>query len=186
MLESPGSLRLPRILQYALADADPEKQIANALEIDGWADLGFLNLALRKLSARLESQATTLVNSTQLNIFSSTEQETFNTLATALQAYTHDRPSANANREAALLSAVTDVKVVLRTMIERGSMPDYGVVIECCDTIFGKSFVVRGETRCRRLLAEEPPRLGEEILFVASTMRDWARCEWSPTPWPIG
>ncbi|WP_254990171.1 hypothetical protein [Cyanobium sp. N5-Cardenillas] len=185
MLESPGSLRLPRILQEALTDAEAESQITNALQIDGWADLGFLNLALRKLSARLESQATTLVNANELNILSSKEQETFNCLATALQAYTHDRPSSNAEREAALLSAVTDVKIVLRTMIERGSMPDYGVVIECCDTIFGKSFVVRCETRCRRLLAEVPPGLGEEILFVSSTTRDWARCEWSSTPWAI-
>ena len=183
ILDNPGNLRVPSILQRTLENSDPESKLYDALLVDGWADLGFLLIAIRKLSAKLEEDGIRLLNTNPLVIMSSADQKAFDELAKALQAYTHDRPSAHEVRESDLLVSIRAVTRVLKEMSAKGILPDQGVVIETCNTIFGSSVVIQSGKTCRRFLTSKQPELGTRIYYVSSSKRQWAKCAWVASPW---
>ena len=53
-----GGLRIPKQLENSIAGKEDSvrERILEVLQTEGWADLGFLILALRKLSTRISKQ----------------------------------------------------------------------------------------------------------------------------------
>jgi hypothetical protein len=187
VLRTPDSLKVPKVLEQVLSREDHEAipALEAILLKDGWADLGFLALALRKLSARIQEAGVRHLNGKQLVLFTPGEHEAFNSLASALQSYAHDNPSKLPTRRQELLAATTSLAGQLENMIGRSVVPDELIVLETTLTVLGSCF--RGLTdsgKTRTLSAATLPTLGGRILFIASTTRDYAGCQWTNSPWP--
>ncbi|MGQ0504690.1 MAG: hypothetical protein ACT4TC_05165 [Myxococcaceae bacterium] len=186
LIDNPGEVRLPRRLEK-LKSANlhtSAEHLCGALQEDGWADLGFLTLATRKLSKRLEERAARSISGGLLTLFSSKEADSFLALGTALQAYTHDRPSADTNKKQALRAAMDEVARSIQSMVERTAFPDEVVVREVCDGIFGTVIHVANSAGAElRLSVEKRPTVGQKLFIQRATSRPYARCEWSPCPW---
>ncbi|WP_147443402.1 hypothetical protein [Corallococcus sp. AB011P] len=187
ILADPGTLNIPRRLQKIVSPdlENTRKELASVICEDGWADLGFLNLALRKLSSKLEKIGTTDIRDVPLQIFTPPEQSQFNNLSTALQPYTHDKPSAFKSRRLQLEEAIAGVIAVVDGMISRNVIPDEMLVVESCNGILGPEFRGILDTgQERRLSTNNLPPVGRRILFIARAPCDFAHCVWMPTPWP--
>ena len=185
-LENPGSLRIPKRLEDEISNTDAERprRITNLLLDDGWADLGFLALALRKLSERLVQAAADHVSGAELKLFTIQEHETFLKLSTALQPYTHDRPSKVQSMQRELRDALLEVVSALTSIIARGVLPEEVIVIEVGEAIVGQVFRCIGDAATTRYYrATSLPAVGRKILMVPSTNCDYARCEWVDSPW---
>ena len=185
-LENPGSLRIPKKLEDELAKNDAERpfRVTKLLLEDGWADLGFLAIALRKLSERLVQAAANHISGAELKLFTIQEHETFSKLSTALQPYTHDRPSKVQSMQRELRDALLEVVSAVATMIARGVLPEEVIVIEVGEAIVGKVFRSVGDTGIARYhRATTLPSVGRKVLVVPSTNCDYARCEWVDSPW---
>ena len=186
MIADPGTLRVPQRLQAVVKvhESNHVPTLLTVLREDGWADLGFLVLALRKISAALEKSGVRLLAGGELTLMTGTEYEVFRGLSEALQAYAHDTPSAREKMKERLGRSVDDVRKAVDSMLGRGILPDEMLVLENCDTLMGP--VCRGLLeggRERRLVTASPPSLGSRILFLASAPRDYARCLWTESPW---
>lgn len=186
MLQNPGSLRLPKRLEDELASTDlnPEARITSLLPVDGWADLGFLALSLRKFSDRLVQAGTTHVSGAALRLFTVPEHEAFTKLGTALQPYAHDRPSKLQSMQQELRDALLEVTSAITAMSARGVLPDEVLVLEAGSAITGPVFrCLRDSNPTRYYRATQTPPVGQRILIVPSTDCDYAMCEWVETPW---
>jgi hypothetical protein len=191
LVQDPGSLRLPGPLIGGVSGGTAEERSAHLLALladDSWADLGFLSLALRKLSTRIEEGGEQHICGERLRIFGQKEYDAVLALGTALHAYHHDRPSKWLGRRSDLLTAIEGVQAALEMMIVRHVVPDELFVTESsCATPFGRAFrglVDDGTIRC--LTAETSPKLGERIRFIPAADRDYARCRWRVSPWFSG
>ncbi|MEX2156701.1 MAG: hypothetical protein WD773_07655 [Gemmatimonadales bacterium] len=189
VLRDPGSLRVPRRLDNVLATpnrAESLTELISSLGEEGWADLGFLALALRKLSAQLERNGSQHITGKALLVFQQGEFEAFTELATVLQPYAHDRPSMVGTRKENLLKGAKAAFVAVNAMIERSVVPDEALVFEGGASIIGASFRGILDTgSARTLVADVSPRAGIHVMFIASTSRDYASCMWAPSPWSV-
>jgi hypothetical protein len=180
VVKNPGTLRVPD----RLARAVERNSVVATITEDGWADLGFLAIALRKFSGQLEANAAQHLSGDAMVIFASSESEAFTNLGKALQPYAHDRPSSQAGKQSDLQKAVERASAGIKDMIGRGIVPDQLVITEICESVTGPVF--RGITEdkhIRHLATSTPPALGQRIWYVASADRDLANCVWSPVPW---
>jgi hypothetical protein len=191
MLENPGKLNVPRVLMEALG-ADANLRILKVVElllVDGWADLGFLAMALRKYSSRLENSSILHPSGKPLILFTQGDYDAFNKLSTALQSYTHDKPSKQASRRNELLQALRDVIETFEKMVARGIVPDELLVMAAGSTFLGDAFKGlhdSGRLRCLTTqISQMTPQLGRRVMVVATAQRDYARCIWVESPWPI-
>lgn len=191
MLDNPGRLTIPRVLTEALG-TDDDLRISKVVElflVDGWADLGFLAMALRKYSSRLETSSILHPSGKPLVLFTQGDYDAFNKLSTALQSYTHDKPSKQASRRDELLQALRDVIETFEKMIARGIVPDELLVMAAGSTFLGDAFKGlhdSGRLRCLTTqISQMPPPLGRRVMVVATVQRDYARCIWVESPWPI-
>src|SRR5262249_14684600 len=76
VLKDPGELRVPSRVTQALEKAtNPEVAIGELLLEEGWADLGFLSLVLRKVSARVEAEGRLHVTGARLILLKHGELE---------------------------------------------------------------------------------------------------------------
>ncbi|WP_162601299.1 hypothetical protein [Occallatibacter savannae] len=186
MLENPGTLRVPQRLATELKNSDLERRarITNLFTEDGWADLGFLALALRKFSERLLEAHALHVSGAQLKLYTAQEHEAFNRLGSALQPYTHDRPSKQESKKQDLRDALLEIVAALTTMIARGVVPDEALVIETGISILGAVFKISFEAQTSRYFrSSETPPVGSVILVLSSTNCDYASCNWVASPW---
>jgi hypothetical protein len=185
VVRNPAKLRLPARLQNldGCADAVVSERVQLALSADSAVDMGFLILFLRKVSAFVErtSSRSYLFDG---EFFSTTDQEAFTTLAKALQAYTHDKPTMAASRRADLLEGAKAVAVQVLSMARRRVIPEEGVVVEVGRSYLG-SFVCLHTRKGKmvRSVRSTPPIFGR-VLFVSMTDRDYAMCDWILNPWP--
>jgi hypothetical protein len=186
MLENPGSLRLHKQLTGELGqtDATRESRVAKLLTVDGWADLGFLALALRKYSERLAEARATHISGAPLVLFTSQEHEAFSKLSTALQPYTHDRPSQVQSMRQELRDALLEIVAVIAHMIRRGVLPDETLVLETGMSIIGPVFKCLLDTSSSRYFRSVIlPTVGRTILVLPSADADYANCDWVESPW---
>jgi hypothetical protein len=186
MLQNPGSLKLPKRLEDELASADPnpDTRITALLLVDGWADLGFLALSLRKFSDRLVQAGTIHVSGAPLKLFTVPEHEAFTKLGTALQPYTHDRPSKLHSMQQELRDALLEVTSSITVMAARGVLPDEVLVLEAGSAITGPVFrCLRDSNSTRYYRTAKSAPVGQRILTVPSTDCDYAKCEWVEAPW---
>jgi hypothetical protein len=185
VLQNPGGLRLPRRLEQVVSASTPIVSLAAALREDGWADLGFLTLAVRKMSSRLEEQGRIHVTGKPLVILGSTEADGFSALATALQAYAHDKPSALETRAENLRTALQSLRVTTDAIRTRDALPDQMLVTENCTDLIGPVFRgITSDGRVLTLVADQAPQLGQRILYIAALKRDLSSCIWCECPWP--
>jgi hypothetical protein len=188
LLLDPGSMRLPPRLGAVLKQDAASRcdALLALLRDDGWAELGFLSLAVRKLASRLDKEGARTISGLPLNLMSAGEADTFTGLGTALQPYAHDKPSLHATRHDDLAKAVAAVRSSVLTMVTRGVIPDELLVLERCESLLGPVFRGTLESGDQlRLVCERAPPLGKRILFVPAARRDFARCHWSESPWPV-
>jgi hypothetical protein len=188
VIRDPGNLRMPSKLVGKITGTTPGErsaQLIDTLMDDSFADLGFLVLALRKFSMRVEEGGEKHICGEILRIFSQREHDAFSALSTALQAYHHDKPSRWNSRRGDLLLAIESIQTAVEAMAARRVVPDELFVTESsCATPFGRAFrglVDTGKIRC--LTAENSPRLGGCIRFITSADRDYARCMWWVSRW---
>jgi hypothetical protein len=191
MLQDSGTLRVPGKFRNQVMVAGSEDRLSglmSTLSDESIGDLGFLSLALRKFSARVEDAGERHVCGESLRIFGQAEHAAFNVLGTALQAYHHDRPSKRFSRKGDLLMAIEGVQETIETMIGRRVVPDELFVTEAsCKTPVGRAFRGRADNgRIRCLTAEVSPALGYRIRFIAAADRDYARCLWRLSMWGSG
>lgn len=191
VLENPGTLRLPAVLVEALAAPSDERisKVVELLTVDGWADLGFLALALRKYSARLDTSALLHPSGKLLILFTQQDHEAFSKLSSALQSYAHDKPSKQASRRDELEEAVRGIVEAIERMISRQIVPEDLLVLATGSTFLGAAFKglhESGKIRC--LTVQETqilPRLGRRVMVVTTADRDYARCLCVESPWPV-
>ena len=118
-------------------------------------------------------------------MFTAPDHEAFSALGTALQAYTHDRPSKAAERKGELREALSRVLDAVKKMVVRRVTPDEVVVLETSSGFMGSAFRAMGQpvgARCYRV--EALPDLGARILLIAAAEREYASCRWTRSPWP--
>jgi hypothetical protein len=191
ILENPGSLKLPAVLVEALSAASDERvsKVVELLTVDGWADLGFLALALRKYSARLETSALLHPSGKLLILFTQQDYDSFSKLSSSLQSYAHDKPSKLASRRGELEEAVRGIVDSIERMVARQVVPEDLLVLATGSTFLGAAFKglhESGKIRC--LTVEETqilPRLGRRVMVVTTADRDYARCLCVESPWPV-
>ncbi len=187
VLRDPGSLRVPARLASVASQQNPDRgrMFAELVAEDGWADLGFLGMATRKFSARLEEVGTRHISGGPLTILTATDHDSFNGLARALQCYAHDRGAGTRqNNTDAFAQAVQDMRRVVSGMAGRGVVPDELVVVEAGANLFGR--VLRGATSTGEIVTlscDECPDVGAKVSFVRSAARDHARCIWTHSAW---
>ena len=190
ILQNPEKLKLPAVLVEALGASSDERilKIVELLTVDGWADLGFLALALRKYSARLESSAFLHPSGKLLILFTQQDYDAFSKLSSSLQSYTHDKPSKHASRRDELEEALRGVVESIERMVARQVVPDDLLVMATGSTFLGDAFKGlhdSGKLRCLTVqLSQVPPRLGRRVMVVTTVDRDYARCLWVESPWP--
>lgn len=183
VLRDPGNLRVPAALQSGVTGAtDSERavQLLTLLADESMSDLGFLALALRKFATRVEDGGERHVCGSILSIVTAKEYDAFLTLATALQAYQHYKPSKLSSRRGELRVAVEGIQAAVETAAGRRVIPDELYVTEAtCSTPLGRAFRgLRDTGRVRCLTAAVSPVLGQRIHFIAAADRDYARCAW--------
>lgn len=176
---APGSLRVPRAFEGA-----GDEQVAALFVNDDIADLGFLALALRKLSSRVEEARILNLSGAPLLLLGQKEYEAFSSLGTALQPYTHDKPTKLATRRDNFAIAAQGVSDVVAAMASRDVAPDDVFVLETSVSLVGRAF--RGVTDNGEhiyLMSEQTPPLGERVLYLSSASCKYATCIWTPNPW---
>jgi hypothetical protein len=186
VLKDPGELRRPkRVSELVETNVSPEAALTALLLEEGWADLGFLALALRKLSARIEGQALPHVTGARLVLLRHTEYESLQKLASSLQPYTHDRPSQRQIRRQQLQTAAEGTLGTLEALVHRSVLPNELLVIATGMTVLGPAFKgVTDKAKFLTLTSDTLPQVGDRLLFAASTGRDYAGCAWLVSPWP--
>jgi hypothetical protein len=185
ILADPGSLKLPPRLERILNSSvdDRVSALTSALKEEDWADLGFLTVALRKLSAELERRSEKHLSGDPLVIMTVKDQEAFANLAKALQAYAHDRPSAIATRRDALAKTLRETIAAIDLMVERNVVPNELLVMGNGTSLLGQvTYGIIEGGRQLRLLTRRKPEIGSRILFIATASRDHARCAWIDSP----
>jgi hypothetical protein len=179
IIETPGSVVIPRRVARVI-DYEPSERIPallTALRENGWADLGFLALVLRKLSSRLEATG-------QRTLLTQGECDAMLALGGALQPYTHDRASRSGDRMADLASAIQGVTTVVDGLIEREVVPDEMIVLEVGMSVLGMVFGGITETgEFRKFQCGRMPSLGARVLFIARARANFAGCVWTESPW---
>jgi hypothetical protein len=189
VLENPGSLNVPNRVKTILTQVDPlsrPTEITDSFVVDGWADLGFLSLLLRKFSVRLERDGVVHPSGSSLMLLTAQEHDSFAKVGTALQSYTHDRPSKMSLRKGEFRDSLLDVQTSLQKMGSRGVIPDEVLVLETGFGFAGSTF--RGAGRPSHLKSYRVdilPSPGVRILLVASADCEYARCQWVKSPWPL-
>jgi hypothetical protein len=186
IISDPDKLRVPKKLEKLanLQAVDAEPSIPPTLAEDGWADLGFLTIAARKMAARLIELGTKAISGRSLVLFTGEEHQSFLSLATALQPYSHDKPSVQLTRRADLAVAITDITATLMAITAREVLPRQALVLEVCSGVLGPMFRARvGEGGEVLLLNDRPPRVGDRVLFLSNADRSYARCAWASDPW---
>jgi len=181
---NPGDIRVPDRLRKVV-DRNSPAETVRLLAEDGWADLGFLALILRKVSSALETGNQRHLTGDALELLSAAECNAFLNLATALQSYTHDRPSKLPTRKMDLEVATVRCVQVVETMDRRRILPDELTVLEEGVSLIGQFY--RGITPSgviRVLSADKAPQVGTRILFVSSTLSEYAWTWWIDSPWP--
>jgi len=180
MLHDPGTLRVPKAFQ----GAKPE-DLSALLVSDDVADLGFLALLLRKFSSRIEEASVVGMSGSPLVVFSQRDYEGFSTLGTALQPYTHDKPSRHARRQDDFADAARAITALVAAMAARNVVPDGALVIETCVSLVGTVFKgVTDDGRQVHLVTQPAPALGQRVLFLSSAACNYATSIWAPNPWP--
>jgi hypothetical protein len=186
MLENPGSLRVHNRLASEISTADNTRtgRVANLLREDGWADLGFLTLALRKYSERLTQSGATHVSGGPLRLFTTQEHEAFSKLGTSLQPYTHDRPSKEGSMKQELRDALLEVLSAVGAMISRAVFPDGVLVLEVGHALVGPIFkALKDSDTTVYYRSDTAPAIGKTVLLVPSTNCNYAFCQWVESPW---
>lgn len=181
MIKNPGNLRVPRAFEKAT-----ETEYAELFINDDISDLGFLALALRKFAVRIEEASILGLSGAPLQIFSQSEYEHFSSLGTALQPYTHDKPSKHDVRRGQFASAAQSVVGIVESMAARNVVPDDAFVLETCLSLVGGVF--RGVTDDGtqvHFMSQKAPPLGKRVLYLSSASCKYATCIWAPNPWPI-
>ncbi len=179
MVRDPGTLRVPKAFQSARLE-----ELPSLIVNDDVADLGFLALVLRKLSSRIEDGGVTSMSGTPLVVFNQKEHEGFSTLGTALQPYTHDKPSRQARRQDDLVDATRAINALVSNMAMRNVVPDGALVLETCVSLVGSVFKgVTDDGRQVHLVTQSVPVLGQRVLYLASAACKYATCIWAPNPW---
>lgn len=179
LIADPGSLRVPK----AFKSVDSANISACFLD-DDVADLGFLALAFRKFSARLEHKGVRGQDGGPIVLFSAPEHQIVTTLATSLQPYTHDKPSKLAVRRNDLANAARAMAGCVAAMVNRNTIPVEVLVLENCSSIVGGLF--RGLTSDGKevhLATQTTPPLGKRVLVLSSAFCKYATCIWAPSPW---
>jgi hypothetical protein len=179
IVKDPGNLRLAPAFRRAT-----ETDLAGLFTNDDVTDLGFLTLALRKFSSRIEDTGIRGMSGAPLVLFGHAELEAFNALATALQPYTHDKPSKFTVRQQELVATARAVGAIVTAMAARNVVPDDVFVLETCDTPVGRMF--RGVTDDGvhvHLIAQRPPPPGRSVLYLATAACQYASCVWATNPW---
>jgi hypothetical protein len=186
LIDNPGDLRLPRRLMK-LKDLNHHGSALHqceALKEDGWADLGFLTLAVRKLSKALEDAKCTGITGLPFSPLLQKEADAFLALGTALQAYAHDKPSLDVEKRQKLLDALSGLASAFSDLRLRNVFPDELLVTEVCDSVLGSvvhAIDSRGESV--RLSVTARPTIGTRIYAIRSSTRPYSRCAWAPCPW---
>jgi hypothetical protein len=188
LLRDPGHLKFPQKLSHVvngLTVEERSERLIEALMDESMGDFGFFSLALRKFSTRVEGGGETHVCGESLLILSQKEYDAFLALASALQAYHHDKPSKQSSRQGDLLTAIESIQEAIEAMMGRRVVPDELFVTEAsCASPFGRVFRGLPDTgRIRCLTAENSPALAQRIRFIAAADRDYARCKWRISPW---
>lgn len=179
MLRDPGSLRVPKTFQTAKVE-----ELSGLLVNDDVADLGFLALVLRKLSSRIEEAGIAGVSGSPLVVFNQKEYDGFSALGTALQPYTHDKPSRNAKRQQDLADAARTITSLVSSMAARNVVPDGALVLETCVSLVGSVFKgITDDGRQVYLVTQTVPPLAERVLYLASATCKYATCVWALNPW---
>jgi hypothetical protein len=179
LVANPGNLRIPK----PFSSTGPSDVAAQFLNDDA-ADLGFLALALRKFSVRLERSGACGQNGSPLILLSASEHDTLSRLATSLQPYTHDKPSKLLVRRSDLVAAAQSMSACVTAMVKRNVVPGEVLVVETCSSIVGDLF--RGFTNDGKevhLVAQTLPPLGQRVLFLSSAECQYATCVWALNPW---
>lgn len=180
MLRDPGTLRVPKAFQNANPD-----QLPALLVNDDVADLGFLALVLRKFSSRIEEAGVMGMSGSSLVLFSQKEYDGFSALGTALQPYTHDKPSRHERRQDDFAEATRSISAIVTGMASRNVVPDGALVIETCVSLVGTVFKgVTDDGRQVYLMTHTAPPLGQRVLFLSSAACKYATSIWAPNPWP--
>lgn len=186
LLADPGSLRLPKRLEAIIKGAEKPTRdlICKALTEDGWADLGFLALATRKLSKRFEDAHVIGIGGNPIRILTADEAQAFQNLSTALQAYAHDKPSQDQQKWEQLQSALKSLSNAFNAMVAREVFPEELLVTEVCESILGPIVHAMDSNSLRiSLSVSEKPTVGQRIFAIRSCARPYARSTWAPCPW---
>jgi len=187
ILREPNKLRIPQRLM-SVVDKSGESVIPAliaCLEEDGWADLGFLTLALRRFSSELQKADAKHPSGSTLEVFTDADSKAFLELATALQSYAHDNPTRMAQRRGELLKGIQNTSRAILESLARRVVPDEMLVLETSDTLLGKAFAGNLDTGKRlRLSSDRTPNVGRKVFFLCSADRDSANCLWTESPWP--
>jgi hypothetical protein len=182
IIEAPGKLVVPRRLSRVIAATGEARHLALlcALQEDGWADLGFLGLLIRKLSSRLEEAGT------HRPILTEDEYDTIRRLSQNLQNYAHDRTLAPSDRATHLFVAVRAACASIGALIDREIVPDELIVLENGSSIFGSTFEgVTDDGRFRKFWSDKIPPLGSRILLLPTTRAHCAGCVWTESLWRL-
>jgi hypothetical protein len=186
LLREPGTLRLPaRLRAIAHGHSISSERLRQVLAEDDWADLGFLAIALARVSSAAATSGDRHPRGYPLIVLDSAEQSAFISLAEALQAYAHDKPSRHGTRRQELSDALGGVCTAVDTLCRRHIIPQEGVVLAQGGDSIGGWFAVWDDVNGRRLYRPplEYPEVGERVLVIAHSDRDSSRCQWTSSPW---
>lgn len=182
ILHDPGSLRIPRSFEQALKAESVD--LVSLMSSDGWADLGFLTMALRKFSSRLKSAEALLPNGQPLQLFEQSDADAFLSLATALQPYAHDKPSVALQRTNNLTAAAQEALRVVHVLVGRGVFPQSAVVLAAGQSVYGPSFRgIDSSAQVRCVTCSVLPDVSARVYLLAASNRPFSHCIWAPAPW---
>lgn len=187
VIRNPGSMRVPVKLASVLESEEPEEELCSIILEDGWADLGFLIIFVRKLSKVLENRAERNINGRALELLTVDDQTRFEALARSLQPYAHDKPSAVETRRDEFLLAVRDIARSVSEMQNRRSLPERVLITEVGETFLGASFRAIDANLESRLYhcdsGQGSPSVGDQVLLIAATDTLGSSSRWVCCPW---
>lgn len=173
-----SNLRLPRNTPTVAASLNKEC-IERLILDENWGDLGFLNILVGKAGKAVRRGDHPGV----IEPLKKNEAKAINELTSALQDYTHFKPSQKTEREQKLKDALTILEGCIEGMESRGAIPRAAVLLTRECGYFGQTYSGRDASGTWvTLRTDEDLPLGVRILFrevsnPVHRLAGWARAD---------